>query len=336
MGLFKKKVSDEEAIQQNIQAQQAEAEQKSVKKDSDVLGDSKLAIEITKLKAQIEGFQEVRKANADRFQRVSEQMGELRGMIVDTNKMMSRVEVASTKAIDLVESVQPEKLMVQVRKQEGKTEALKANIESNESIMKDIMKELKDMRKRMTFYKGLEQVLKLNEDTKKELSEIKKVQAVIERHSDKVETIFLDVGKKFAEFDKFNDVVKDIDRSFRKMQSDFDKLKIRVDDKADKKEFVQLVDKFDDFEKHTSHILKLLDQRSRNVVEDLTLRFKQLTEQLSKKEGAKVEIKESAAVKENVSKVGSLLAKFGRKKEEPEQAEAEPAERVEAKPEEKK
>ena len=246
------------------------------KKEDATTGNAKIDIEFAKIKGQMESFNEVRKASTERFSRISEQIGELRGMVVDINKMMSKVEVSSTKAVDLVESVHPEKLMIEVRKQDGKIEALRANIESSEAIMKDLMLELKKMRDRMNFYKGVEQVIAMNEEIKQELSTIKRVEANIERHADKVETVFLEVEKKFAEFDKFNDVVKDLDKTFKKLQGDFDKVRVKIEMKLERKDFFDLLDKFNDFEKHTSNLLKLLDERNKTVKQDLDAQFKNM------------------------------------------------------------
>jgi hypothetical protein len=286
MGLFaKKKMTDEDRIAKLQQEKEDEIGRDSQGKDENKFdtGNPKFDIELTKIHAQLDSFAEIRKATNEQFSRIGEQIGELRGMIMDTNKTVSTIEVSATKAVDLVESVQPEKLMVEMRKQEGKVEALKANIESNEAMSRDIMSEIKKMRDQMNLYRGVEQVIKLNEEIKHELMEIKKVEATIERHSDKVETVFLEVSKKFADFDKFNDIVKDLERSFNRLQGDFDKIKVMTDDKANKKEFVQLLDKFNDFEKHTGNILKLLDSRSKNLKEDMQSRFENLKEQLSTK-----------------------------------------------------
>jgi hypothetical protein len=247
--------------------------------------------ELTKIKSSLDALNEVRKANAEQFTRTSEQIGELRGALMDTNKAVGVIEVASTKAIDMVNSVQPDKLMIEVRKIDGKVEALRANIEANETIMKDIMKEMKDMRAQMGFYKGVDQVVKMNNEIKQELIEIKKTEGIIGKHADKVETIFVEVEKKFYDFEKFNDAVKELDRAFKKISSDFDKTRVNVDEKADKKEFVRMVDKFTDFEKHTSNILKLLDQKSRTTLTELNASFDSLKEQLEKKYDKKIEVK---------------------------------------------
>lgn len=289
MALFggKKKEDRDEIIAKGIADAEAAAAAAEEGKEEDTFssGNPKVDMEITKINAQLESYNEIRKANSERFSRISEQMGELRGMIMDTNKTMSKIEVSATKAIDLVESVHPEKLMIEIRKQEGKQEALKANIESNEAMMRDIMEELKKMRQQMNFYKGIEQVAKLNEEVKGEILEIKKVEANIERHADKAESIFLDLEKKFADFDKFERTVDELDKTFHAIQGDFDKMKLNLSKKSDKKEVGSLMDKFTEFERHTGNILKLLDERSRQMKRELKDTLKKTKEQLRKKHG---------------------------------------------------
>jgi DNA repair exonuclease SbcCD ATPase subunit len=253
------------------------------KKEDATTGNAKIDIEFAKIKGQLDSFAEVRKATTERFSRISEQMGELRGMIIDTNKAMGKVEVSSTKAIDLVESVHPEKLMIEVRKQDGKIEALRANIESNEAIMKDLMLELKKMRDRMNFYKGVEQVIAMNEEIKQELATIKRVEANVERHADKIETVFIEVEKKFTEFEKFNDAVKDLDKQQKKIASDFEKIRVKVELKLERKDFLDLLDKFNDFEKHTTNLLKLLDERNKTIKQEIDAEFKNLEIEYRKK-----------------------------------------------------
>jgi len=283
MGLFGGKPDRDALIAQGLADAEAAAANAGQKQGSDVkTGNEKVDIELTKVYAQLESFGEIRKANAERFSRTSEQIGELRGMIVDTNKAMSKIEVASTKAVDLVESVHPEKLMIEVRKQDGKIESLRANIEGNESIMRDLMSEIKKVREQMNFYKGVDQVIQLNEEVKQELANIKKMEAVIERHADKVEMIFMEVQKKFADFEKFDSNVKDVQSSMKKMEGEFDKIRVKLEQKEDKKEFVTLVDKFNDFEKHTTNLLKLLDDRSKTVKDGLESDFKRLKEKMER------------------------------------------------------
>jgi hypothetical protein len=66
-------------------------------------------------------------------------------------------------------------------------------------------------------------------------------------------------------------------------QGDFDKIKVSLETKSTKKDMSNLVAKFNDFEKHTTNLLKLLDERSKMVKEDLEKDFRRLKEKLERK-----------------------------------------------------
>ena len=96
----------------------------------------RLSTEVDRLKAGQEAFQEVRKSFTERFTRVSEQIGELRSMILDRDRTIQTLELKAVKAIDLVESIKPDKFMMDLERQNVKIEALKANLEGNEAILR--------------------------------------------------------------------------------------------------------------------------------------------------------------------------------------------------------
>lgn len=294
-------------------AQVNEDDMAGEKKEDDGLSDSKLGIEIQKIKGKLEALSEGRDANNERFSRISEQIGELRGMMTDLSKTVSKVEIGASKAVDLVESVQPEKLMIEVRKVEGKTEALKAGIDSNDVRMSDMLGEMKEMREKINFFKGVEQVVNLNEEMKKELAEMKKMQVTIERHSDKVENMFVEINRKVQEFDQFKDEVKTMVKGNRKLESDFDKLRVKTENKADKKEFTKLVDKYEDFEKHTGNLIELLDEKSKHIKQEIEANFDHMKEQLEKKFDTELEVKGISDEPEKEEAKKSLLQNFKEK-----------------------
>jgi len=300
-----------------------EIEEVTKKTDSLQFGD-KIDFELAKIHGRMDSFKDMSKASNERFSVINEQIGEIRGMMTDITQQFSKIEVESTKAIDRVDSVQPEIFMTELRKNEGKIDALKANIESNESLMKDIMNEVKAMRHKMDVYKGTEQILSMHEEVKGELADIKKVEAMVDKHASRVDSIFLDVSKKFAEFEQFDSSVKDLSRQFQKIQNDFEKIRVQVETKGDKKEFIAIVNKFNDFEKHTGNIIKLLDERSKHIKRDTTLAFEQIKEQLEEKFDVDLKIKapsKTVESKEKQKKKG--FGFFGKKKDKKEGEESE-------------
>ena len=203
----------------------------------------KFSTELDRIKASIESFGEVRKGLTERISGLNEQIGELRAMILDRDRTIQQIELKSVKAADLVESVQPDKLRIEMQKEDAKFEALKANLEGNEAIMDRIMSELKEMRKKLEFFRGIDEIVKLGEEVRKELVEIKKVEATIHVDTDKVETIYSELRKKFQEIDIFKDSLQELKVNLEQNAKDVDTLKTKTSALAKQDDLDKLVQK---------------------------------------------------------------------------------------------
>lgn len=205
---------------------------------------TKLSTEVDRMKVAVESFGEVRKSLTERISGISEQIGELRAMILDRDRAIREIELKAIKAADLVEAVQPEKLMISLQKQDAKFEALKANLEGNESIMERIMEELKEMRRKLEFFRDIDETIKLSEEVRKELIEIKRVEANVHINADKVDTIYSESRKKYQEIDIFNESVQELKVSAEQNSKDIEVIKTRITGLADKDELEKLIAKF--------------------------------------------------------------------------------------------
>jgi chromosome segregation ATPase len=283
MFIFKPKYARiEDQDNKKDDSSQAQAEEKTDERPASVTAaTAALSADIIKLKAQFDQFSELRKVINERFTRINEQVGELRGMIMDSNRSMQDMEVKTVKAVDLVEAVHPDKLMVEVRKQDAKIESLKAGIESNDSIMKSLMDQLKDMRHEVSTFRGIEQVVQLNDEVKNELMNIKKIEATVERHSDKIEGIFIESQKRFQEFESLTDKLKEVQKQLSSLIEQSDQSKVKLATAASKKEVEDLVNKFNDFEKHVGNIIDLLTKRANDLPKEIDDRFKKLEKSMN-------------------------------------------------------
>ncbi|MCW8966572.1 MAG: hypothetical protein OQK82_07800 [Candidatus Pacearchaeota archaeon] len=218
----------------------------------------KVAADLEKIKASVEAFTEVRKSFTEKFGRISEQIGELRSMILERDKSIQEIELKAIKAYDLVATVQPEKIMTEMQKQGAKIDALKANLEGNESIMDRVMDELKEAKRKIEFFRGVEEIVKLSEETKQELIEIKKVESRININTDKVETIYAELRKKFQRVDVFDSDLQESKAGIEQSMKDIAFLKDKVVGLAQKSELEALVAKVQRY----IDILKDLEKRS--------------------------------------------------------------------------
>ena len=128
----------------------------------------------------------------------------------------------------------------------------------------------------------MEQVVKLNEDVKGELIEIRKMGAIVERHGDKVETIFSEMQKRFSDFEKFSGNLKDLDKEVKQIASDLDSTKARVSGFAGKKEVEDLIAKFNNFEKHVSGVMTLANRKFETLEKDFSDKFNEKVEKIDK------------------------------------------------------
>jgi len=234
----------------------------------------KLSTEIDKLKASAEAFAEVRKSFTERFTRTSEQIGELRSMILERDRTIQTLELKAVKAADLVESIKPDKFMVEIQRQNVKVEALKANLEGNEAITDRVMEELKEMRRKIEFFRGVEEIIKLSEEVKKELIGVKKVEGTINIQTDKVQTIYSEMRKKLQDLDNFNSTLQESRVNIEQNAKDVDYLKTKIGGFAEKAELDKIIERI----KQYSSSLKQL-QKKTPLTRDIE-RLKVLLEQM--------------------------------------------------------
>ncbi len=250
-GKKKKEDSSEEesnVSEEGTEEKTEEDKEKSASKQETNSSDSppsllKLSTEIDRLKASQEAFQEVRKSFTERFTRFSEQIGELRSMILDRDRTIQELELKSVKAIDLVESIKPDKFMMDLERQNVKIEALKANLEGNEAILDQVMEELKEIRRKMSFFRGVEEIINLSEEIKKELIGIKKIEGTINIQTDKVQTIYSDMRKKIQQLDAFNTQLQEAKANIEQNSKELDTLKVKSINFAEKEELDKILEK---------------------------------------------------------------------------------------------
>ncbi len=267
---FKKKKEGEDGLPENGEstetAEEKPAEEKKPEvpktevnpKGSDAASIIKLSTEIDRLKAGQEAFQEVRKSFTERFTRTSEQIGELRSMILDRDRTIQTLELKAVKAADLVESIKPDKLMAEIQKQNVKIEALKANLEGNEAIMDKVMEELREIRRKVEFFRGVEEIVKLSDEIKKELIGIKKIEGSINIQADKIQTIYTEMRNKIQALDDFNTKFQEARVNVDQNAKDIDFIKGKIAGLAEKNEIDKILEKIQKY----SDSLKELKKKS--------------------------------------------------------------------------
>lgn len=218
-----------------------------------------ITAEIEKLKAKTEALSEMRKADSERFSYLSEQLGQMRGLILEKEKQIKDISVQSATAADLVQQLKPQTILGEIKKGMSKVDIIDAKVGANEAIYKRISGELKLVRQKIEAFKGIDELMKLNQETKENLQTMKATSTKIEKQASKVENTFIQSQKQIIDLklvkqnlDGMQQALSNLDTEFtklrtktetvawvgdiQKLREDMDSLKIRMGEMAKKVE----------------------------------------------------------------------------------------------------
>ncbi len=259
------------------------------------------------LSAQIQALKEMRAIYDEKFARANESVGELRALMLDAEKDSQEIKVNAEKAVSLIEAVQPENLLGEVRRVETKLEEVKARNEKSEAIQAQMTEDFKEVKSKIVVFGTSEEtLLKLQDEVKREIEEIKKSEAVIGRHSEKVEAIFAEVEKDFANYKRLSDQVQTASDALRELVRDFDALRVRTEGFATKKDFSELKAATDEKVMEADKQLKALESAKTQFAQDAQSQVEQIkmsvAEKLSKLDDS------LAGIQANYDKTSALVS----------------------------
>jgi chromosome segregation ATPase len=238
---------EEEAEKKEEKGRKAEMHEMRVEVPLSVLAD------VERLKAMVEALNEARNAINEKFAGISENIGELRAMILETENRIRGMEAEAERVIDVVRSVKPEKLMEEIAKVNAQADALRAKIESQDEVIRKIIDEIKDLRNKLSVFRNLEEIMKLAREMNQQVGNYKKLQAQIEANADRVQSIFVEVNKKFTDFLNYKEMFLSLQEEFKELVKKVEKLEVQVG-------LLVTDEKFEAFKKEISNAVKQIEK----------------------------------------------------------------------------
>ncbi len=238
-----------------------------LKSESYSASSERTMLEFEKVFSRLESMNELIKGYNERMGALSQQVGELRGMNISNEKAISKIEVESARAIDIVSEVEPEKLRIDFQKVEMKVEALSEKIESNKQFMDVVMRELKEIRSKMGTFLGTAELIKLNQDVKSELLGAQQMATKSRMYSDKTEQLFSEMKRGVAESQKIHELVKMLDANYSGMVKEVEKFKVDFSNIVNQNDFndfkKRIGERFVNFEMILNSVERLRDENER-------------------------------------------------------------------------
>ena len=109
------------------------------------------------------------------------------------------------------------------------------------------MEELKEMRRKIQFFRGVEEIVKLSEEVKKELIGVKKIEGTINIQTDKVQTIYSEMRRKLQDLDNFNSKIQETSVNIEQNTKDIAYLKTKISGFAEKAELDKIIEKIREY-----------------------------------------------------------------------------------------
>src|SRR3989344_1098189 len=190
------------------------------------VSEEKLNLELEKIRSRMEAMASLIQGYTERLSMMSQQIGEVRAMNLATEKSIAKLSTEASKAADIVKEVRPERLRVEYQKMDLKAQELFERIEANKQFADSVLEELKDVKRKMRNFLGTEELLKLNDDVKKDLIETQQLAARARLHADKTEQLFSEMRRGLAEAAKMNAQVATLDSSYSGIKKEVERLKI--------------------------------------------------------------------------------------------------------------
>ena len=214
--------------------------------DSEATKEENLLIKIEKLEGKLETEAEQRSGLSDRILNLSEEMGELRSMILSREKIFNDMDVTFEKMKDMVHEVKPEKIKFNLEKKEEHLLELDARAERFDSLLKEMGNEIKNYRQQMSHIKSFDNLESMYDKIQNNLKKIDESKNFIDVKTSKVEQMFSDFNTHSKDFARaavkvqsFDEMVKDFMKTMEQQSvtikesakaSDIEKIKASVEE----------------------------------------------------------------------------------------------------------
>jgi len=216
------------------------------------------SFDIEKINARLEMINSLIAAFNERFAGFNQQVGEIRAMAIANEKNLSVSNLEARKAVDIVKEVDPEKLRLDYQRIDFKMSTFVSKLDSYKQYVDSIMEELKELKRRANLFEGTDALLKLNEDVKKDLIQIQKVNSRVRMNADKSEQVFIELSKGLHENEKLNQMIINLDESYSGLKKEIEKLNL---------DYTQILglDDFDEFKKKIAGKFVILENNLSDV-----------------------------------------------------------------------
>jgi len=204
-------------------------------------GEEKISIEEILLKTEkIEGklasFEEAKGRVDDRIMRVSEQVGELRSMVLEREKSFGLLEADFEMIKDVFEDIKPSEFAKELDKKEKSILETNMRLEKLETLMERLSEEVGGFRKILEKIKSFENLVDIAREVNEKIAGIDETGKYTKRLAAKTESIFAELNKQIMSLEDYKSKIEQTSELANEVVRSIDDLTVKLGSSVNKEE----------------------------------------------------------------------------------------------------
>ncbi len=251
---------------------------------------------VEQMEATVAGLTALRETYDARFTLTSEKIGEIRSMVLTQAKEGADAKAKAERALMSLEGVKPEEFRAAIIKRDAEVEGINAKIASTNDMIKSMMNEVREFRGALAQFKGLETVIGMADDARKNIIRIQQIRDQVEVMSDKVMSAFLEFQRRFKDVTDLSLKVNTVEETIKPLAKTVNQMDVQVKQAVMKADLAKLTGDITALKNVSQEIKVYYEQLSakRDAIENLKTdleRAMRLIDRKNRKELAKLNAK---------------------------------------------
>ncbi len=199
-----------------------------------------ISISVEKLEGKLESERAVATGIEERMSRLTEEIGELRSMILDRERGFNEIETGFKKIEAMAEEMQPEMIKKNLDRKERDIIQISVQMEKADAIVSETNRQIKLFREQMDKIKSLDNLLTVSKDIEKNISKIKDTERYTGRMAAKTEELFTELDKRITQFATQSSKIDSLDELTKELMESFDKSEVKLKEAVFKEDLEKL------------------------------------------------------------------------------------------------
>lgn len=199
-----------------------------------------LGMRLDQLEAQVTALASLREVYDTRFTNLSEKIGEIRSMVLTQAKDNAELKAKAEKAVMAIEGIRPEEFRAAIMRRDAEMEKLNTKFSTLEEMIKSLMNEMKEFRAIIAQFKGMETILGMTDEARKNMIRIQQLKDQVEVMSDKVMAAFLEFQRGFRDVTNLSLKLATLEEAVRPLEKAVGQMDVVVKQAVTKAELSKL------------------------------------------------------------------------------------------------